>query len=59
MSKARRRQTPYQRIIRAAERRTGCYLTPENCAHMAVDIAILQVAMNDDEDEQTEPGEEK
>ena len=56
MTELKRKHTPYQRIIRAAERGTGCYLTPENCAHMATDVAILQLAMNDDEDEQSERG---
>lgn len=49
---ARKKLTPYQRIVRASQRGTGIYLTPDECAQMATDTAILTVAQRDDMDDQ-------
>jgi hypothetical protein len=51
MGDKRKRLTPYQRIVLAAKRGMGCYLTARTCAHMARDEAIRQLAENDDEDD--------
>lgn len=47
--KPRRKFTPYQRIVRAARRRVGVRLSPEECAKMSTDTAIRRLADNDDE----------
>lgn len=50
-SKYRPKHTPYQRIVRAARRGQGCYLTPDDCAIMGLlDSAIIDLAANDDRD---------
>lgn len=43
------KRTPYQRIVRAAERGTGCRLTAEEVAALAADDAIATSASLDDE----------
>ena len=46
--KTRRRRTPYQRIVRAAELGMGVKLTPEDVLGMSQDNAIQTLAYNDD-----------
>lgn len=43
--------TPYQRIMRAAKRRTGCRLTAYECAQLARDVAISTAAEVDSDPE--------
>lgn len=43
------RRTPWQRIRDAAEKGTGCRLTPEDAARLGRDSAITQRAYLDDE----------
>lgn len=40
--------TPYQKIMRAAKRRTGLRLSPDEVRALSGDDAIATVAMNDD-----------
>jgi len=44
------RATPYERIVRAAQRGTGCRLSALDCSQMARDDAISALAANDRED---------
>jgi hypothetical protein len=46
------KKTPYQKILRAAERGTGLRLTAEEVATLAVDGAIQSIAWSDDEREE-------
>jgi len=41
--------TPYQRIMRAAGRGSGCRLSAEDCQAMSADHAIFELASRDDE----------
>lgn len=41
--------SPYQRIMRAADKGRGVRLSAEDCRSMALDSAIVQLAENDDE----------
>ena len=42
------RTTPYQRIVRAANRGTGCRLSAEDCVRLSLDTAIVSRAEWDD-----------
>jgi hypothetical protein len=46
-SKYQPKHTPHQRIVRAARRGQGCYLTPDDCIQLE-DGAIGSLAANDD-----------
>ncbi len=48
MKKVRRRRTPWDRIIRAANTGRGTYLTAEDCGRLAGDSAIETRAIMDD-----------
>lgn len=43
----RRRLTVYARVLRAAQRGTGTYLTPEDCECLEADDAFASVGRND------------
>lgn len=45
------KKTPYQKILRAADRGTGLRLTAAEVATLAGDSAIESIAWNDDERE--------
>lgn len=47
-------KTPYQRIMRAADRGTGCCLAAEECKALSDDHAIYCRADLDDEEEKEE-----
>lgn len=49
-TKPRTKMTVYQRIIRAAQRGTGTYLSPFEVAELAIEHTVYQAALNDDED---------
>lgn len=50
-------RTPYQRIMRAAQRGTGCQLSAADCRNMSQDHAIFALAAQDDERAQLPPDE--
>jgi hypothetical protein len=55
MSKPKKRKpTPYQRILRAEARGTGCRLSYEDCFKLRMDDAIETRARLDDEDDELE-----
>jgi len=47
----RRKRTAYQRIMRAAERGTGCRLSADDCIAMSLDTAVAHRAELDEADE--------
>jgi hypothetical protein len=55
---ARRRKTPWQRIIAAAENGTGCRLSADDCRRLWQDSAIQQRASLDDLNDQGMTDEE-
>ena len=44
--------TPYQRIVRNAQKGIGVWLSPDETSAMSTDEAIREVARNDDEDDE-------
>lgn len=55
MAKPTRKLTPYQRIVRAANRGTGCRLSYDDCHDLGVmDDAIFTRAQIDDENDARE-----
>lgn len=52
---SKKRLTPYQRIVRAANRGTGCRLSAEDCHELGnMDDAIFTRAGLDDENDERE-----
>jgi hypothetical protein len=52
---SKKKRTPYQRIVRAAKRGTGCRLSADDCHLLGeMDDAIFTRAALDDEDDKLE-----